>query len=594
MNKAKFTLYTLDYPPNRGGVASYLFNLVRASEGGILVRSNIERSFWKIWPKWVPVVFKMKKEPKGRIILVSHVLPLGTAAWISKTFGGPDYAVIFHGLDIRNARAGWKKWLLQMICSKANQLIVNSNSTKQSLSSLLGESSKEIKILHPALPINDQISLNQKNLTLPFHSKQKGEKIILSICRLVPRKGIDMAIRAMKGVNARYVVIGDGPDKDRLESIAKSEGVPVEFIGDVNDYEKNEWLKIADVFLLPVRDEGDDVEGFGIVYLEAAAASIACIAGKSGGAIEAVNHNETGIHVDPENVEEIRAAITDLLEDEEKRTGFGKAGRVWATKFSWKDNWKKLTDQMLFVDEAETSSFKGEIGIVIPCFNHAYILRRTLMAVLCQSLQPREIIVVDDGSSDNPEKVVEEFKDWLPIRFVRLEKNNGAPVARNVGFSHTTSEFIIFLDADAELAPEALEKMFIALGRNQDASYSYSSFLWGSKRFNGMKFNPEHLKHQNYIHTSSLIRRNHFPGFDEALKTFQDWDLWLTMLDQDHCGVWIDESLYRIEPRGKEGISRWLPQIMYRIPWESIGIVPHEIQKYREAERIVKSKHGLL
>jgi len=136
--------------------------------------------------------------------------------------------------------------------------------------------------------------------------------------------------------------------------------------------------------------------------------------------------------------------------------------------------------------------------------------------------------------------------------------------------------------------------MVKALRSDGDAAFAYGNFLWGRKEFHAREFDPTFLKKRNYIHTSSLIRRSFFPGFDISLKKFQDWDLWLTMASQGRRGVWINDVLYRIEPRGREGMSRWLPRIIHRIPWDFIGFVPHEISKYREAERIVKSKHGLL
>ena len=116
--------------------------------------------------------------------------------------------------------------------------------------------------------------------------------------------------------------------------------------------------------------------------------------------------------------------------------------------------------------------------------------------------------------------------------------------------------------------------------------------MWGAKRFRLQPFDREALKKQNYIHTSSLLRRSAFPGFDETLKKFQDWDLWLTMVERGSKGVWIDRELYHIEPR-EQGISRWLPKIAYMIPWHRLGFQPKEIGRYREAETVVRKKHRI-
>lgn len=230
-----------------------------------------------------------------------------------------------------------------------------------------------------------------------------------------------------------------------------------------------------------------------------------------------------------------------------------------------------------------------EIAVVIPCYNHSNVLRRTLEALQRQTLQPREIVVVDDASDDRPEGVAREFS---AVRFVRLAVHGGAPKARNEGARQTAAPSILFLDADAELQPDALEAMSKALQDHPDASFAYSNFFWGMKRFPAQEWDVEALKRQNYIHTSSLIRRTDFSGFDESLTKFQDWDLWLTMAEQGKKGVWINRELYRIEPR-KQGLSRWLPRIAYMIPWQKLGYQPKEVGRYREAEAIVRQKHHI-
>ena len=232
------------------------------------------------------------------------------------------------------------------------------------------------------------------------------------------------------------------------------------------------------------------------------------------------------------------------------------------------------------------------IAVVIPCYNHADVLRRTLENLRAQTIKPTEVIVVDDGSTDTPGSVVTGFTDRLPIRDVRLDVNRGAPYARNVGAQMTTAPLILFLDADIGLKPTALETFSDTLREHPESAYAYSNFFWGTKRFRGRPFDVEALKQRNFIHTTSLMRREAFPGFDETLKKFQDWDLWLTMAERGATGVWIDRELFRVEPR-RQGISRWMPRIAYWIPWQKLGFVPKDIANYREAEEIVRKKHGI-
>jgi hypothetical protein len=202
-----------------------------------------------------------------------------------------------------------------------------------------------------------------------------------------------------------------------------------------------------------------------------------------------------------------------------------------------------------------------------------------------------EVILVDDGSTDGLTTKL-EGKIWpFPFRFRRLEKNQGAPVARNLGFKESVGDEVIFLDADADLVPTALEKMHAALAAHPDAAFAYPSFKFGSKLFKGRPFDVEFLKRKNYIHTSALMRRSAFPGFDESLKKFQDWDLWLTIAEKGGKGVWIDEVLFTLKPR-ENGMSRWVPKVLFWIPWDVFGYLPAEVKKYRDAEEIVMVKHG--
>ncbi|MBI4138987.1 glycosyltransferase family 2 protein [Candidatus Uhrbacteria bacterium] len=233
------------------------------------------------------------------------------------------------------------------------------------------------------------------------------------------------------------------------------------------------------------------------------------------------------------------------------------------------------------------------ISVIIPCFNHAYVLRRTFEGLATQTVKPQEVIVVDDGSVDQPAAIIFSFSNRLPLSFIRLEKNCGAPRARNLGAAQSHGEYLLFLDADAELVPDALETFARALTEHPDAAFAYSNFFWGAKRFRGRPFDAEELRRRNFIHTSSLIRREAFPGFDETLHKFQDWDLWLTMAERGSKGTWIDRELYRIEPR-RQGMSKWLPRIAYVIPWQRLGFVPKEIANYREAERVVRQKHRIV
>ena len=166
---------------------------------------------------------------------------------------------------------------------------------------------------------------------------------VVSVSRLVPRKGMDTLVRAAallaaRGRDLQVVIAGDGRDRGRLRSLAARTGAPVRLVGRLGDDDVAALLGCADVFamLCRTRWRGLEQEGFGIVYLEAAAAGVPQVAGRSGGAHEAVADGETGLVLDPATPGAAAEAIGALLDDGERRTEMGAAARQRAaTAFSY-------------------------------------------------------------------------------------------------------------------------------------------------------------------------------------------------------------------------------------------------------------------
>ena len=162
------------------------------------------------------------------------------------------------------------------------------------------------------------------------------QKTLLSIGRVVPRKGMDMVIRALPRIQGKipdvlYLVAGEGQYRQELEHLARNLKVEsrVRFIGRFSDKDLATLCCSADIFVLPnryVASEGS-VEGFGIVFLEAAFYGLPVIAGRSGGAQDAVRDGETVWIVNPESPSEIADAVCHLLENEEQRREMGERGR---------------------------------------------------------------------------------------------------------------------------------------------------------------------------------------------------------------------------------------------------------------------------
>ncbi len=225
------------------------------------------------------------------------------------------------------------------------------------------------------------------------------------------------------------------------------------------------------------------------------------------------------------------------------------------------------------------------ISIIIPVFNAAKTLRACLASIEVQTYRDYEIIAVNDGSTDGSLAILQNYDKRITVID---QDNHGAPAARNAGVAYTRGEYILFCDADITLSKLALEKMQASLTAHPEVAYVYSDFRFGWKTFRVPNFDGELLKQMPYIHTTSLIRKSDFPGFDVALKRFQDWDLWLTLLAQGKTGLHIPEILFKVRSGGT--MSSWLPSFVIKSPlFKNIA----GVKKYDDAKAIIKQKHRL-
>lgn len=179
------------------------------------------------------------------------------------------------------------------------------------------------------------------------------------------------------------------------------------------------------------------------------------------------------------------------------------------------------------------------VSVIIPTYNRAHLVGRAIRSVLNQTYQDFEIIVVDDGSTDNTEEVVKSFNDPR-IRYIRHEKNRGGSAARNTGIRATYGEFIAFLDSDDEWLPEKLEKQVLICSDEQiGLVYTGRKVIDSQSGQVLSKIVPdkegnvyEQLLERDFIGTCSsvMVKKEaleNIKGFDETLPARQDWDCWL-------------------------------------------------------------------
>lgn len=250
-----------------------------------------------------------------------EALPAGLALPVS---------VLAHGMEYPLGASGSKR---QRICDalpRCSAVIANSRYTADLVRPYLaGREDKLQIILPPALPPAEA----DASALAAIKSRIAGRQPLLAtVARLEPRKGIDAVIRAMPEVlrqhpGCLYAVAGSGADRARLEGLAQALGVgeSVQFLGRIGEAEKAALLSEAQVFAMPVRREGASVEGFGIGYGEAAWFGVPSLAGREGGAGDAVLDGETGIVCDGAKQDEVTGALLTLLGDEALRKRFGAA-----------------------------------------------------------------------------------------------------------------------------------------------------------------------------------------------------------------------------------------------------------------------------
>lgn len=317
-------------------MARYLHDLHRDIAGLVVMRPVL----WMLWPRWLPTIFRtwsFVRREKISVLAVSHVLPMGYVAFFLRLTLGLPYVVFVHGLDVARAgRSAWKRYWLRLIFKHASQVIANSEFTC-GLTERAGTKNitvitpciRELPLIHPPQPLPRRVGSFS-----PSMGEIKRGWSLLSVGRLVARKNHKLVIEAvakLKGQfpNIQYVIAGNGPELENLTTQIKKLNLEdhVHIRTNVSDDERAELYEEADIFVLPSYSKGDDIEGFGIVFLEAASYGLPVIAGRGGGVAEAVLDGKTGILIDPDSLDELVAAISKLVTDSSYARELGKFGR---------------------------------------------------------------------------------------------------------------------------------------------------------------------------------------------------------------------------------------------------------------------------
>lgn len=338
MNHTRKSLFiTLEYPPDIGGVAEYYKTFVEKADAEISVLhlKPCRRRFW--WVLFFPRIIKEMQGLGADSIFVGHILPLGYHALMIHWLFGKPYTVFVHGLDVLQKMPLLKRFFIRKILFFSKEVIANSEFTAKQVQKKYDVDSSKIRVLYPKI----NVALIEEIAQSAPLIKKSSHYTLLTVGRLVKRKGFDKVIEAIAFLNNRrqtksessdayfeYWIIGEGSDRARLENLSSSLGIAkaVRFFGKVAIPEIYGYYKSCDAFIMPSREIDGDVEGFGIVFLEAAVFKKPAIGGQSGGVSEAIIDGVTGILVNPLSVEEIAEAILRLSQDFELSRALGEEG----------------------------------------------------------------------------------------------------------------------------------------------------------------------------------------------------------------------------------------------------------------------------
>jgi phosphatidylinositol alpha-1,6-mannosyltransferase len=285
------------------------------------------------------------------IVHCGRALPEGLPALMARAIGGPRYLCWTHGEELGYVQTSRElRALLARVHRAAAAVVANSHNTCSKLETF-GVPRPRIHVVEPGVdpqrfrPDTDAGDLRRR-------LAPDGEVVMLTVGRLQARKGHDLAIAALDALRReipklRYVIVGDGEERQRLETMVadRALGERVTFAGKAEEADLPRYYAAADLFVHPNRLEGNDFEGFGIVFLEASSSGLAVIGGASGGVPEAVAADVSGLLVHGDDVPELAAAIRRLVADPELRRRMGRAGRERVLNyFTWERAARQIGD----------------------------------------------------------------------------------------------------------------------------------------------------------------------------------------------------------------------------------------------------------
>lgn len=351
-------LVTNDFPPKLGGIQSYLWELWRrlpperfavltTPYAGAAVFDaaqpfRVERTRQKVLFPTRAVAGRidaLTSETGASLAVLDPALPLGQ---VGRRLAVP-YAVVVHGAEVSvPGRLPGSRELLGRVLRDAIHVVAAGRWVAAQADSVAGRALPST-VVPPGVDVDRFRPITsgeeRRRARAQFGLPAEG-RVVVSVSRLVPRKGMDTLIEAAARLaparpDLTVAIAGAGRDRSRLDRLVRRSGAPVRLLGRVDDERLPSLYASADAFAMLCRNRwgGLEQEGFGIVFLEAAACGVPQVAGDSGGASEAVVDGETGFVVRrPHDAAEVASAVARLLDDPDLRSRQGRAARERAER----------------------------------------------------------------------------------------------------------------------------------------------------------------------------------------------------------------------------------------------------------------------
>ena len=371
----KILCITNDFGPRAGGIETFVIGLLeRTPRGSVIVYTSYQRDSDAYDHKWLEdfgvevirdrskillptprvarAVQRLVRERQLSIALFGAAAPLGLLAKGIRKAGVTRIVALTHGHEVWWAKIWPFTWALKRIGNDVDTLTYLGEFTRRAISRSVSKKAAA-SMVRIAPGIDTTHFTPQSDLDgLRSELDLDGKRLVVSVGRLVHRKGQDTLVEALPEIlkshpDVHLLFIGVGPHLEYIHKRAIQLGVldHISFLGRARYQELPRLISLAEIFAMPSRSRlaGLEVEGLGIVYLEASACGLPIVGGIAGGAPDALIEGETGFAVDGRSAPEVARVIKILLDDPERAKAMGERGRTWITE-EWE--WKRWSSEL--------------------------------------------------------------------------------------------------------------------------------------------------------------------------------------------------------------------------------------------------------